>query len=170
MIKHLSTGAGFLPPTVPPHLFSSSIFPNTKKRGLRESGGTRVGRSFVVIAWNFQGRKKVEIVCFFLQWFAGWGKVDRCFFQKHLGIVVVEWFLMIWFLRFKKVPNSHVFYLWSFKKKTTRRQETCFSLVTDGFTKRSNRILTSYILGFATLWGCNRGPPLEESDNFEGLY
>ena len=90
VIKHLSTGAGFLPPTVPPHLFSSSIFPTTKKRGLRESGGTRVGRSFVVIAWNFQGRKKVEIVCFFCGGLWGGVRLIGAFSRNILELLLLS--------------------------------------------------------------------------------
>ena len=92
----------------------------------------------------------MEIVCFFRGALRGGVRLIGAFSRNILELLLLSDFFDDLVLRFKKVPNSHVFLLKA-SKKTNRRQETCFSLVTDGFTKRSNRILTSYILGFATL-------------------
>ena len=51
----------------------------------------------------------MEIVCFSRGGLRGGVRLIGAFSRNILELLLLSDFLMIWFLRFKKVPNSHVF-------------------------------------------------------------
>ena len=58
---------------------------------------------------EFSRQEKVEIVCFSRGGLRGGVRLIGAFSRNILELLLLSDFLMIWFLRFKKVPNSHVF-------------------------------------------------------------